>query len=465
MADYTFHSLIEPLKDNNTIQTILDVDALAAPAKAALIGYVASLGLLATETQHLLWENVGVAVLIESLAITYYLPSLGIQTPAPALKRTSTLQDKVIEMQALESKFPKCQMLIFARTSSATDWIWLNTEVLQNSGNRVNTIKLIPYLNQANAFIPGRATQIGIQFIADPVSTATLPQAGDRLTVQGSIGLDINPMGGSKKNDEVEGSFEDRLASLESSFRLFGPATATAAGTTGLVEGAGVGQAEFLLRGDRTWQNPVAFVRAVGEQLIAGLKTFSEVLTGNKFVRSIGVGDLGELSNQSQAAIWSSGSGGYLSLVSAAAPTNLKIIDFELNSEGSFNLRRTNDAYNTVISNLLQFDASHNLKLFNFTNFGGNVAIKILLMNGVTSSSQGSVTLIPLSIDATKILGLFPAIQYKSSGSKIAPEYTRYGGLEYSSYVDNGHLVFWLSDTNSFYLLNKPYSCLIFYTN
>ena len=152
MADYTFHSLVEPLKNNNTIQTVLDIDALAAPAKVALTAYTASLGLPTEQTQHLLWENIGVAVILESLALTYYLPSLGVQTPAPALKRTATLQDKVIEMQSLESKFPKCQVLIFAKTSAASNWVWLNTEVIQNSGNRVNTLKLIPYLNQNKIF-------------------------------------------------------------------------------------------------------------------------------------------------------------------------------------------------------------------------------------------------------------------------------------------------------------------------
>lgn len=214
MADYTFHSLIEPLRNNNTIQTVLDIDALAAPAKSALLGYTASLNLLASQTQHLLWANIGVAVVIESLSINYYLPSLGIQTPAPALKRNSTLQDRVVEMQALESKFPKCQMLIFARTSAVGNWIWLNTEVIQNSGNRVNTIKLLPYINQSDIFIPGRGTQIGIQFIADPVSNSTLPQTQDRVTVQGSVRLDVNPIDLSSKKNDVE-ALTARLAAME----------------------------------------------------------------------------------------------------------------------------------------------------------------------------------------------------------------------------------------------------------
>lgn len=199
MADYTFNKLTELLKNDSTIQTILDVDALAAPARAALGGYVGSLGLPPEQTQHLRWENIGIAVLIQQLSLTYYLPSLGIQTPAPELRRTSTLRDKVIEMQSLESKFPKCQMLIFGKNAGEANWIWLNTETIQNSGNRVNTLKLVPYIGQSDSFIPGRGTQIGIQFIADPVSKATLPQAGDRLTVSASVGLDVNPIGTDSK--------------------------------------------------------------------------------------------------------------------------------------------------------------------------------------------------------------------------------------------------------------------------
>lgn len=463
MADYTFHSLTEVLKNDDTIQTILDVDALATPAKTALAGYVASLELPTSQTQHLTWENIGVATIIESLAITYYLPSLGVQTPAPALKRTSTLRDKVIEMQALESKFPKCQMLMFTRVSAASDWVWVNTEVIQNSGNRVNTLQLLPYINQKNVFISGRGTQIGIQFIADPASNSTLPQEGDRLTVQGSIGLDINPIGAdTKKNDEV-GQFESRLAALETLLQPFGAATATAAGTTGLVPGAAVGQTEHLLRGDRQWQNPAAFVRMIGEQFIEGLKTFGEVITGNKAIRSVGVGDLSRLSTQSQAAIWCSGGGGYLTLVSAAAAVNAKIIDFELNPQGVFSIRRINDAYNAILSTLLQVDATNNLRLPNFTNLGGNISIKTFLISGTTPSTQGSTVSIPLGIDSGKVVDFSPLVHFDINGR--TPPSSGQVPSEYECYLDENVLVLKLHPTNSAWITSKPFSCLITYTN
>jgi hypothetical protein len=127
----------------------------------------------------------------------------------------SATPDKVREMQALESKFPKCQLLIWAKNAGDANWIWLNSETIQNSGNRVNTLKLAPYISQDESFVPGRRTQIGIQFIADPAFNVTLPQAGDRLTVAGSIHLDVNPIdAGSKKNNEVE-RLRTQVAALE----------------------------------------------------------------------------------------------------------------------------------------------------------------------------------------------------------------------------------------------------------
>lgn len=463
MADYTFHSLVEPLKNNSTIQTILDVDALAAPAKAALAAYVASLGLPPTETQHLTWENVGVAVLIRSLALTYYLPSLGTQTPAADVKRTSTLRDRVTEMQKLQSAYPKCQLLIWGKTSPSDSWVWLNTEVIQNSGNQVNTLKLLPYINQMEDFAPGRGCAIGIQFIADLATGSTLPQAGDRITAQGSVFIDVNPIAAeSKKNDDSE--LEPRLAALETLLQKFGAATATAAGTTGLVEGAAVGQADFLLRGDRTWQTPAAFVRMIGAQLIEGIKTFAETITGNKSIRSVGAGDLTGMSSQSQAALWSSGGGGYLSLVSAAAAAGLKIVDFELNPQGIFSIRRINDAYNAIISTLAQFDTTHNLKLFNFTNFGGNVFVKFLLVEGVLPASQGGQVNLPLGISSAKVKGFFFLVEFDADG-RMEPKTTLFPGYEYDAYVDGNVAIFKLHPTNSSAIVGKPCSCLVIYSN
>ncbi|MEG4863653.1 MULTISPECIES: hypothetical protein [unclassified Microcoleus] len=462
MADYTFHSLTEPLKNNSTIQTILDVDALAAPAKAALAAYVTSLGLPSIEAQHLTWENVGVAVLIRSLALTYYLPSLGTQTPAADVKRTSTLRDRVTEMQKLQSGYPKCQMLIYGKTTPASEWIWLNTEVIQNSGNQVNTLKLLPYINQMEDFAPGRGCAIGIQFIADLATGATLPQAGDRITAQGSVFLDVNPIADSKKNDGAS-ELESRLAALETLLQPFGAATAETAGTTGLVPGAAVGQTDFLLRSDRTWQTPTAFVRMVGEQLIEGIKTFAQTIVGNKTIRSTGSDSLSTLSSESQSFMFSTGSGGYFGLASAVAPTNRKLIDFGLSDAGVFTIRRLNDAYNAVVSTLLEFDAAHNLRLFNFTNFGGNVSLKFLKIEGTLPSTQGGAIELPLGVSSSKVEGIIPFVQFDNNG-RIPPGNAVNPGCEYGCFIDDDVIVMKLHATNSANIVSKPWSCLIFYS-
>jgi len=470
MSDYTFHKTTDLERNSSAIQTILDIDTLAAPAKAALTGYVASLGLPPEKTQHLLWENIGVATLIQQLTLIYYLPSLGNQTPAPALRRTSTLQDKVVEMQSLESKFPKCQILIYSKNAGETNWIWLNTETIQNSGNRVNALKLVPYISQSDSFVPGRATQIGIQFIADAVSKATLPQPGDRLTISASVMMDVNPIDADSKKIIIEvnqGEVQElnsRLAALETLLQPFGAATETAAGTTGLVSGAAVGESEFLLRGDRGWQNPAAFVKMVGEKIIAGITKFSDPLTGNKSIKSTGSEDLSNITTQSQAVMFSTGGSGYFALTAAEAPANAKIIDFGLTPNGLFSIRRLNDSYNSVISTLLQFDLAHNLKLNNFTNFGGNISIKISSVSGTTTGTQGGVVNIALGVNSEKVIAIFPFVSFDANG-KMPPGYKLIAGCEYECYIDENFLIFRFHPTNSSSLLSKPCSCLIVYTN
>jgi hypothetical protein len=229
------------------------------------------------------------------------------------------------------------------------------------------------------------------------------------------------------------------------------------------VPGAIAGESEFLLRGDRQWQNPAAFVRMVGEQLILGLKTFVDVITGQKTIRSIGAGDLSTFSSQSQAALFSVGSGGYLSLSSAAAPTNTKTVDFGMNAQGECFLRRVNDSYTSAVSTLAVFDASHNLKLSNFTNFGGNVYLKVSRVTGTTPSSQGTELVIPLGVSSVKVVAAFFQINFDINGL-YCPGFPD-PGCQYSAHIDESCAIFRLHATNSANLLNKSCSCLFFYTN
>ncbi|MEG5234317.1 hypothetical protein [Microcoleus sp. AT9b-C3] len=463
MADYTFESSIDLLKNDNSIQVVFDVDVLAAPAKVALAAYIASLGLPAAQTQHLLWQNIGVAAFIDSLAITYYLPSLGNQTPAPDLKRTSSMKDKVVEMQSLESKFPKCQMLMFTRSSSAAAWVWRNTEVIQNSGNRVNTLKLLPYLNQKDVFVPGRATQIGIQFIADPASNSTLPQTGDRVTVHGSIGLDVNPIEELKKNNETE-QLKIRMATLETLLQPFGAATATAAGTTGLVPGAAAGQSEYLLRGDRTWQEAAAFVSSTKDVTINGNKTFSQLVNFLKEIVITGVGSLTGYSARTAATLFATGANSYLSLSASSAPVNSKLVDLELSNAGTITMRRLNDAYNRVVSTILTTDAANNLNLPGFTKLGGDAAIRVKRLQGTTAPGQGENIAISHGIDGAKIVSCDVIVSY-SDTSYVGPGFANVAGYEFDWTFSISGVSIRNKLNNSANILSKPFTVLLIYTN
>jgi len=212
MPGYTFPILFEPLKANSTIQTIFDTNVLVAPIKAALAGYIANLGLPASETEHLSWENCPAGIYLEQLIATYHLPSLGTQTPAPAIKRNTTIADKVSEISSLNGKYPKCQLMLYVRNSDGP-WVWKNTEVIQNYGNRANTLNLIPYLSQGTLDIFGKTTQVAIQFITDPAFKTVLPASGDRLSIKGALRVEVDQFD-SKKNDVTQ-QLLDRMAMLE----------------------------------------------------------------------------------------------------------------------------------------------------------------------------------------------------------------------------------------------------------
>jgi hypothetical protein len=124
-----------------------------------------------------------------------------------------TLADKVAEISALNGKYLKCQLMLYVRNSAVESWVWKNTEVIQNYGNRANTLDLIPYLSQGTLHIFGKATQVGIQFIADPVFKTVLPAAGDRLSIKGALRVEVDQFD-SKKNDVTQ-QLLDRMAMIE----------------------------------------------------------------------------------------------------------------------------------------------------------------------------------------------------------------------------------------------------------
>jgi hypothetical protein len=208
MNSYTFPVFVDVLKNNSTIQTIIAVDALAAPVKANLTATtIAETAEMTTAIAALwntanAWANYPVAVYLDQLIMNYYLPSLGSQTPAPDTKKSAPLATRVAEIQRLNGLFPKVKFTLWGRNSATAAWVWLNVEVVQNYGDRVNYLNLLtPYLSQGDLDIFGRYTQIGIQFSAEALTKTTLPQAGDFITIKGAVRIECG--GDEKKNSDV----------------------------------------------------------------------------------------------------------------------------------------------------------------------------------------------------------------------------------------------------------------------
>jgi hypothetical protein len=196
---YTIPVFATPLKANSTIQTIIDVDLLATEAKNYVTAVRSTLP--TTEQNMLTWTNLPLSIWLDQLIMNFYLPSLGTQTPAPETKRSSTLVQRVAEMEKLSNLFPKCRFMLWGRSSPSAAWNWLGQDVIQNLGNRVNYLNILnPYLVQNNGDILGKTTQIGIQFVEEVLTKTTLPQAQDLITIKGGLRIELPEL---KKNDEL----------------------------------------------------------------------------------------------------------------------------------------------------------------------------------------------------------------------------------------------------------------------
>lgn len=461
MSEYTFSINFEPLKANATIQTILDINALCAPAKAALAGYVTSLALPTTQTQHMLWQNVGLNIYIEQLTASYYLPSLGTQTPAPDIKRSSTLADKVSEISSLTGRYPKCQFLLWVRPNATAAWQWVSTDLIQNYGNRVNYLNLlIPYLTQGDVLVTGRETQIGLQFITDATISATLPQPTDKLVIQGSVRVELSLLD-AKKNNETE-ALKTRLTALENLLGVMGAATATAAGRNGLVPAPAVAQGSRLLRGDSTWQDPL---------VLQGLRTRSGAVAFDANVNN---------TVNCKEIQWLDGS-----VTNLNVPNNTGTItkfdalfndaakqlyeNQEFNNSGGRWWKR--DENNGVWSPWKELAFLEGVQTFTgnktftqFTTLGEQgIGIKTKLVTGTIAATQGAYTSIPHGIlTGDKILGLVVRINF-ATGSYLNENYSNVPGYETSVQWDNTNVSIVAKSGNSSAILSKPFSILIIY--
>lgn len=471
MPGYTFSKSIEPLKNNASIQVVLDTDALVTPVKAAIAGYIATLGLQTAETAHLTWENSPAEVYLEQLVMTYHLPSLGVQTPAPALKRNSTLADKVTEISALNGQYPKCQIMIYTRGSAAESWIWKNTEVIQNYGNRANTLDLVPYLSQGNLDILGKTTQIGIQFINDPTFNTTLPAAGDRLSVKSALRVVVDQFD-SKKNDVTEQLFA-RMAALELALngRLIELPPNSLIGRN---TGTGVAEIIPTSRFATPAQIEQAIIDWVGTAP-TNLDTLIELSAalGNdpNFATTVLAALATKVSNTATEAIGGTKTftgipriqgltpGFWLEETDGTAPKG----SFIVLDSGLLQLQRRAANFGAFEATLASLNLINgNVALNGFTSLGGDTAIKTKYVTGTTGATDGAAVSIAHGLTASKIISVNTLVEY-AANTFISRGYTISAGYEYD-FLIGADISVRLKAGNCANILSKPVRFFIVYS-
>lgn len=98
-----------------------------------------------------------------------------------------------------------------------------------------------------------------------------------------------------------------------------------------------------------------------------------------------------------------------------------------------------------------------------FTTLGDNVAIKVKLIRGTTPTIEGNIISIAHGLDSSKIVGIQSLVNHSGSGS-VADSFDTYSsGFEYDVWLDPGVVNLQVKLGSSQFVLDKPFSVLIFY--
>lgn len=215
-----------------------------------------------------------------------------------------------------------------------------------------------------------------------------------------------------------------RISALESLLGLFGAATPTAAGTNGLVKGAAVGQQSYLLRGDRTWENPAIFAKP------ADIDTAISNLIGG-------------------------------------APNALNTLDElaqALADDASFASTTTNLLAGKVTLTGDEVIAG-NKRFSGFTALGEFVpGVKFKLITGTTAANQGTARAIAHGLIGDKIMGVQVLVRHIAN-SAVSLRLSSSAGYDYDWAYDANNIYIYNSNSNSAAILSKPVVILITYTN
>jgi hypothetical protein len=132
--------------------------------------------------------------------------------------------------------------------------------------------------------------------------------------------------------------------------------------------------------------------------------------------------NLGSLTANTQAASFTSGATGnaYQALINANAPIGGKVIDWELNFNGTLSLRRVNDTYSGIVNTPLTVSPTGNLSFSGFTSLG-HAGVKIQTFDITTPTVSTNVAMLTGQLPAAlKILSITGSV-VSSDSEAFAP--------------------------------------------
>lgn len=189
-----------------------------------------------------------------------YIPD---DTPANVLQ-------EILNEVALNTPFK--EVVLFYKKGSGA---WLKRAPIQIFNKEpYYDINLIRYFSDANTIDVSEDLSLGIQL---KIGNVLAP--ADTILVWGTAVEE-------KKSDPTLEAFSDRISALETLLSVFGSPSADLPGSSGLTPPPPAGGGEFLLRGDRTWENPSKFatpaqitaaINNLRGTTSAGLDTFQEL--------------------------------------------------------------------------------------------------------------------------------------------------------------------------------------------
>ena len=333
-------------------------------------------------------------------------------------------------------------------------WELQGEEILQNKNGLEQPWALMaPWFSTNETALLGEDLKIGVK-IANKAQGVGGLKGSDYLRIFGTwrkqTRIELK-----KKDDGVE-ALNYRIVALETLLSVYGAPSASLPGSNGLVPAPPAGSGEFLLRGDRTWENPSKF--ATPAQITSAINA----LVGSSSAALDTIAELGAaLANDANfAATITNALASKVGLANAETITGSKTLSSPLT------ISSNNPATSITAGGALIVTGGGRLQgnwyVGGFTLLG-DLAVKAKRITGTTAAAQGqNVILSTGGIPLNKIVGFQCLVNY-ATGGYMGPNHTFHAGFQYDVYLDGGGILVLNTNNNSASVVNKPVSVLFFY--